>query len=69
MGTEFVAVNFLCLRNDPERDRDILEKLSKKGGFIFCFKCIEITDTISSFLREKFETQISCVYNQDKNVI
>ena len=61
VGAELVTVNFLCLRDDPECDGAVLEKLSKKCGIIIVVKLEELTDGISSFLREKFKAEISRV--------
>ena len=61
VGAELVTVNFLCLRDDPEGDRAILEKLPKKCGIVLVVKVKESADAISSFLREKFKAEISCV--------
>ena len=38
VGAEFFTVNFLCLRDDPECDRAVLEKLLKKCGIIIIVK-------------------------------
>ena len=59
VGAELVTVNFLCLRDDPECDRAVLEKLLKKCGIIIVVKVEEFTDGVSSFLREKFPAEIS----------
>ena len=61
VGAEFFAVDFLCLRDDPECDRAVLEKLPKICGVIIVVKVEEFTDAISSFLRKKFKAEISCV--------
>ena len=61
VGAEFVTVNFLCLRDDPECDGAVLEKLPKICGVIIVVKVEEITDAVSSFLREKFKAEISRV--------
>ena len=61
VGAELVTVNFLCLRDDPECDRAVLEKLPKKCGIIVIVEMEEFTDGVSSFLREKFEAKISRV--------
>ena len=61
VGAELFTVDFLCLRDDPECDGAVLEKLSKKCGIIIVVKLEELTDGISSFLREKFKAEISRV--------
>ena len=61
VGAEFGTVNFLRLRDDPECDGAVLEKLPKKCGMIIIVKVEESADTISSFLGEKFKAEISCV--------